>query len=63
MDEIGPGAYEGRQVVVPTNLPVSIAPAAMVAFGRFSLSPVAATKKKKRSAIDYQVQPTRSLII
>ena len=53
MSEIGPGAYEGRKAVIPTNLPKNIAPAALAAFGRLSLSPVAASKKRKQSTIDY----------
>ena len=36
----------------------------MVAFGRFSLSPVAAAKQRVNyTTLDYEILPTRSLII
>ncbi len=58
MKEIGPSTYEKeRKVIIPNNLPGNIAPAAMVAFGRFSMSPMALAKKKSRLTLEYEVQP------
>ena len=67
MNKIEPGMYDvhTKKQVIPNNLPSHVAPAAMLAFGRFSLSPVHVGKKTSKSylSLDYEIIPNRSLII
>ena len=62
MHSVDPGKYEThiKKEIIPNRLPQHVAPASLVGFGRFSMSP---TMKRNSNTIDHDSGPNNSLVI